>query len=368
MKRTTKTPRAEKLRAEKLPKRSAARSAASPGTPVSGEEYNSLFNEAVRRIQEARNAFAVQLNTTVLSTHWSLGRLLHERKVEGGYGSAVIIQLSADLRNRFPSMGLSPRNLWYMKKFYERYAGSPEKLQRGVAVLPWRKNLLLLERNLDDDATFFYATECLRRNWTKDLLLNAIKMDVYASEKGRSLDNNFDETLPATQAAYAAEVFRDSYDLGFLGATQPLAERELETRIVERIKRFLLELGTGFTFIGNQHRLEFNGKEYFVDLLFFHRRLRSLVAVELKIGEFRSEFVGKMNLYLSLLDRMEKSADENPSIGIILCAEKDHLDVEIALQDISKPIAVAEYQLALPKQALQDAVLQEIANPAVPTT
>lgn len=248
----------------------------SSGKPANGNEYSSLFKEAVRHIQETRNAFALQLNTTVLSTHWSLGKLLHDRKVEGGYGSAVIARLSADLRNRFPSLGLSPRNLWYMKRFYERYAGSSEKLQRGVAVLPWRKNLLLLEQNLDDDATLFYAAECFRRNWTKDLLLNAIKMDVYAAEKGRSLDNNFAETLPAPQTAYAAEVFRDTYDLGFLGV---------------------------------------------------------------------------------------KGADENPSVGIILCAEKDHLDVEIALQDISKPIAVAEYQLALPKKALQEAVLQEIATP-----
>ncbi len=155
-------------------------------------------------------------------------------------------------------------------------------------------------------------------------------------------------------------MFKNRYNLGFWGITEKIKETELEKRLVEKIKNFVLELGKGFTFIGNQHRLEYNNKEYFMDMLFFHRGLRSLVAVELKIGSFKAEYVGKMNLYLSLLDKLEKVETENNSIGIILYADKDHVDVEIALQDINKPIGVAEYQLLLPKDQLQDLLVNEI--------
>ena len=181
------------------------------------------------------------------------------------------------------------------------------KLQRSVAVLPWRHNLLLMSKVKEDN-----------------------------------------------------QVFKSTYNLGFLGITEPVRELELENRLIAKIRAFILELGKGFSFIGNQYRLEYNNKDYFVDMLFFHRGLQSLVAIELKIGSFKAEYAGKMNLYLSLLDRQEKGENENPSIGIILCADKDHLDVEIALQDINKPIGVAEYQLLLPKDKLQSLLLTEI--------
>jgi predicted nuclease of restriction endonuclease-like (RecB) superfamily len=181
------------------------------------------------------------------------------------------------------------------------------KLQRSVAVLPWRHNLLLMSKVKEDN-----------------------------------------------------QVFKSTYNLGFLGITEPVRELELENRLIAKIRAFILELGKGFSFIGNQYRLEYNNKEYFVDMLFFHRGLQSLVAIELKIGSFKAEYAGKMNLYLSLLDRQEKGEKENPSIGIILCADKDLLDVEIALQDINKPIGVAEYQLLLPKDKLQTLLLTEI--------
>jgi predicted nuclease of restriction endonuclease-like (RecB) superfamily len=185
-------------------------------------------------------------------------------------------------------------------------------------------------------------------------------MDSYGRAQNQIVSNNFSQILPALNADYANEVFKSSYNLGFLGITEPVKELELEKRLIAKIKNFILELGKGFTFIGNQHRLEYNNKEYFVDMLFFHRGLRSLVAIELKIGSFKAEYVGKMNLYLSLLDKLEKGENENPSIGIILCADRDHLDVEIALQDINKPIGVAEYQLLLPKDALQTLLVNEI--------
>ena len=205
----------------------------------------------------------------------------------------------------------------------------------------------------------FYAQETVTKAWNRDLLLNAINLNMYGAQTLTKVDNYFGRTLPAEQAQYANEVF-SSYNLGFLGVTSPILELELEERLVKAITRFLMELGNGFTFIGNQHVLEYNGKESKVDMLFFHRGLRCLVAVDLKIGAFKPEYAGKMNYYLSLLDRLERGANENRSIGIILCAEKDRVEVELALEDMGKPIGVADYQLIVPKEKLQKVLADEI--------
>lgn len=326
---------------------------------INNEEYGSILKQAVEQIRSARIAIAKQLNSATQSVYWNLGKLLFEKQLSEGYGSGVVNQLSIDLKNEFPDMGLSPRNLWDMKRFYERYHLADQKLRQAVAVLPWGHNLLLINKVQSLDAVAFYANEAVSKGWSRDLLLNAIKTDSFSQMQSQIKSNNFNETLPVLHSDYANEVFKDNYNLGFLGISEPIKELELEKRLIEKIKSFILELGKGFTFIGNQHRLEYNGKEYFVDMLFFHRGLCSLVAIELKIGSFKAEYVGKMNLYLSLLDKLEKGENENQSIGIILCADKDHLDVEIALQDINKPIGVAEYQL-LPTDKLQTLVTNEI--------
>lgn len=324
------------------------------------QEYIKIRQLAVDEIRTARIVVAKQINNTITSVHWNIGKLLSTEKLEGGYGSGVVNRLSVDLKMEFPDMGLSPRNLWNMKRFYERYHQEDTKLLQSVAVLPWGHNLLLLDKVKSSEEVIFYALECMQKAWTRDLLLNAIKMDTYSIAQKQIKSHNFEQTLPDTHAQYANEVFKSSYNLGFLGLTQPIKELELEQRLVQKIKSFILELGRGFTFIGNQYRLEYNGKEYFVDMLFFHRNLRSLVAIELKIGGFKPEYIGKMNFYLTLLDRLEKGESENPSIGIILCADKDHLDVEIALQDVNKPIGIAEYQLLLNKDELQTLLAEEI--------
>lgn len=264
------------------------------------------------------------------------------------------------MKAEFPDMGVSPRNLWDMKRFFERYSEGSPKLRQSVAVLPWGHNLIILNKVKEDNVAEFYANEVVVKGWSRDLLLNAIKMDTYSIAQKQLKSNNFDITLPEVHTEYANEVFRSSYNLGFLRTTEPIRELKLEQRLVAKIKSFVLELGKGFNFIGNQHRLEYNGKEYFVDTLFFHRGLRSLVAIELEIGRFKAEYVGEVNLYLSLLDRLERVENENQLIGIILCADKDHLDVEIALQDINKPIGIAEYQLLLPKEELQALLVNEM--------
>ncbi|MCU0323707.1 MAG: PDDEXK nuclease domain-containing protein [Spirosomaceae bacterium] len=322
--------------------------------------YAEILQQAVAEIQSARLSIAKQINMAANGVYWNLGKILSEKKIEKGHGAGVVNRLSVDLKAEFPDMGLSPRNLWNMKRFYERYAQADPKLQRYVAVLPWRHNLLLLEKTNTDDEVLFYAEKVIALGWSRDILLNYLKADAYQNEKSLPKTHNFKETLPEIVAEQANEMLKSSYNLGFLGLTQAVRETELEQRLVEKIKQFVLELGKGFTFIGNQYRLEYNQKEYFIDILLYHRGLRCLVALELKIGSFKPEYVGKMNFYLGLLDRLEKQADENPSIGILLCADKDHLDVEIALQDINKPIGVAEYQLLLPTKELEAMIVNEL--------
>lgn len=233
-------------------------------------------------------------------------------------------------------------------------------MQQAVALLPWGHNLLLMNYNLTTDHIIFYSNEVCSKGWSRDMLRHAIKAEYHLSALQVDKSNNFLQTLPHQNIEYANEVFRSTYNIGFIDATEPLKELDLEKRLVNKITSFIMELGHGFSFIGNQYTLTYNHKEYRVDLLFYNRQLQSMVAIELKIGEFKPEYVGKMNFYLSLLDKLEKLPSENPSIGIILCASKEHLEVELALQDINKPISVAEYKYLLPKEKLQNILLDEL--------
>lgn len=329
---------------------------------INESEYNEILQQAVALFHSARGTAAKTLSTISNMAYWSMGKLLNERKLEGKYGDGIVNRLSVDLKQHFPNMGTSPRNLWDMKRFYERFCRSDEKLRQAVAVLPWGHILRLMSKfDKDDDAILYYATETVAKGWNRDLLLNAIKMQMHLTHQTTAISNNFATALPASQAMYANEVFRSGYNLGFLGVTEPVAELELERRLVEKVKLFLLELGKGFTFIGDQYIIEYNGKESRIDMLFYHRGLRCLVAFELKIGKFMPEYAGKMNYYLSVLDRTERQEGENPSIGIILCAEKDNVDVELALEGVTKPIGVADYHLLIPKAELQKVVTDEIA-------
>jgi predicted nuclease of restriction endonuclease-like (RecB) superfamily len=350
---------------------------------IENTNYKTLLGDIKNAIQQAQLRAAFAVNTEMIVLYWQTGKMIAQRQQQEGWAAKVIPRLAIDLKHEFADLkGFSERNLGYMLRFALEYPEEPilqqpvaklqtnenERdiiLQQSVAILPmpvakipWGHNILLMEKVKNKNARLWYAQQTIEKGWSRDWLLNAIKMDSFSQAEIKS--HNFNETLPVIHSDYANEVFKDNYNLSFLGISEQVKETELEKRLVEKIKSFVLELGKGFTFIGNQHRLEYNNKEYFVDMLFFHRGLRSLVAIELKIGGFKAEYVGKMNLYLSLLDKLEKGENENQSIGIILCADKDHLDVEIALQDINKPIGVAEYQLLLPKDKLQDLLIEEI--------
>ena len=324
------------------------------------KDYQELLHDAIAVIESSRTHIAKQINMHVISSHWEIGKLLEERKLDSKHGDQIVKRLSVDLKDRYPNMGLSPRNLWDMKRFYLRYYQENTKLRRSVAVLPWRHNLLLLRYDLSAEHVLFYANEVLNKGWSRDMLNLALKSEYHLSIQASEKSNNFSTTMSEENAEYANEIFRSHYHLGFIDAIEPLKELELERHLVNKITSFIMELGNGFSFIGNQHILSYNNKEYHVDLLFFHRKLRSMIAIELKIGEFKPEYIGKMNFYLSLLDKLEKVPDENHSIGIVLCAGKDHLEVELALQDVNKPIGVAEFQYLLPQNKLEAMITNEI--------
>ena len=324
------------------------------------KDYQELLHDTIAVIESSRTDIAKQINMNVISSHWEIGKLLEERKLDSKHGDQIVKRLSVDLKDRYPNMGLSPRNLWDMKRFYLRYYQEDTKLRRSVAVLPWRHNLLLLRYDLSAEHVLFYANEVLNKGWSRDMLNLALKSEYHLSIQASEKSNNFSTTMSEENAEYANEIFRSHYHLGFIDAIEPLKELDLERHLVNKITSFIMELGNGFSFIGNQHTLSYNNKEYHVDLLFFHRKLRSMIAIELKIGEFKPEYIGKMNFYLSLLDKLEKAPDENPSIGIILCAGKDHLEVELALQDVNKPIGVAEFQYLLPQNKLEAMITNEI--------
>ncbi len=240
--------------------------------------------------------------------------------------------------------GFSARNLWDMRRLYEEYQKTPH-LRQFVAEIPWGQNLLILNSVKDWTARGYYLQMTGECGWSRNILLNQIKAKAYERHSLAPKQHNFAETLPEHLAEQADEAMKDVYMLDFLGISKPVLEREMERRMVNRIRDVILELGYGFTFIGNQYRVTLEEKEYFIDLLFYHRKLKCLVAIELKSGDFKPEYAGKMNFYLNILDDFVRESEENPSIGIILCAGSKRIEVEYALRSINKPVGVAEYTL-----------------------
>ncbi|MCL2510750.1 MAG: PDDEXK nuclease domain-containing protein [Bacteroidales bacterium] len=326
-------------------------------------QYGEMLRYIITEIKSTRVTIAHRINSAMMQMYWNIGKRLSVEKLEKGYGSSVVKRLSADLQQEFPATtGFSPRNLWDMKKFYEFYVLADVKLRQLVAVLPWKHNLLIMSSANSLDEAEYYVELTHENSMSRNVLLNFIKADSYKNAKILPKHNNFSLTLPENLQKYANDILKSTYNLEMLELKQPIKERELERSLVEKIKLFLLELGTGFTFVGNQYRLTHNDEEYYVDLLFFNRKIHSLVAIELKVGTFKPEYIGKMNYYLGLLDLQMKQEDENPSIGIILCADKGKVDIELALRDFNKPIGVAEYQLQFPEKEIRELIQKEISN------
>lgn len=310
---------------------------------IAGKEYIKFLNEIKSRIVASRIQAIRSVNKELINLYWDIGKRIVERQKKFGWGKRVVEQLSRDLINEYAnSKGFSRDNLWRMRMFYLEY--KEEKLAQLVPELPWGHNILIMQKVKNMKEREYYITSGIKFGWSRNVLLNQIKANAYLLSQ-RKKTHNFPRALPVHLAEQADESIKSVYSLDFLGITKPVLERELEKRLVEKIKQFILELGYGFSFIGNQYRLTLENNKYFVDLLFFNRNLKCLVAVELKIGKFEPEYAGKMDFYLNLLDEQVKLKDENPSIGIILCADKDNIVVEYALRSVKKPVGVAEYYL-----------------------
>jgi predicted nuclease of restriction endonuclease-like (RecB) superfamily len=285
-----------------------------------------------------------------VALYWDIGRMIAEKQRTANWGDGVVRRLASDLRKEFPGVGgFSVQNLWYMRQFHLAYHGH-EKLQPLVGEISWTKHLVIMAKCKDDLEREFYIRMTSKFGWSKNVLIHQIENQTY--EKTLLGQTNFDKTLTPELRAQAKLAVKDEYTFDFLELGEAHAERELERALIARIEDFLREMGGLFAFVGSQFRLEVDGKEYFIDLLLFHRRLKCLVAVELKVGEFEPEFVGKMQFYLAALDDIVREAGENASIGIILCKEKRRTIVEYALRDARKPIGVATYRLVkrLPKE------------------
>ena len=313
------------------------------------QDYPGLLTEIKERIRSAQYEALKAVNKELVGLYWDIGRMIVERQDVEGWGKAVVEQLAADLRTEFPGVGgFSSSNLWRMKAFFEAYTGL-EKLAPLVREIGWSHNLAILERCKDPLEREFYLRMTRKFGWSKNVLIHQIDNQSY--EKSLLGQTNFDQALTPELRAQAKLAVKDEYTFDFLELGEEHSERELERALIARIEDFLRAMGSMFAFMGSQYRLEVDGKEFFIDLLLFHRRLRCLVAIELKVGEFLPEFVGKMQFYLAALDRQVRQEDENPSIGIILCKEKSRTIVEYALHDARKPIGVATYEITktLPK-------------------
>jgi len=321
-------------------------------------DYAALLAEVKARVQAAQYAALRAVNTELVGLYWDIGRLIVERQQREGWGRAVVEQLSADLQHSFPKVrGFSTQNLWYMRQFFHEYRAFP-KLQPLVGEIGWAHNLVILSRCKDPLEREFYLRMTRKFGWSKNVLAHQIANQSY--EKSLLGQTNFEQTLSPELRAQAKLAVKDEYTFDFLELGEAHSEHELERALIARIEAFLRAMGGRFAFMGSQYRLEVEGEAYFIDLLLFHRQLRALVAVELKVGVFKPEFVGKMQFYLAALDSTLRQADENPSIGIILCKEKKRTVVEYALRDARKPIGVATYEIT---RTLPDDLRAQLPSP-----
>ncbi len=317
---------------------------------INSREYKEFLTSLKNRVQQAQVKAAVVVNEQLIMLYWNIGGEICSKLETQKWGSKFIENLAQDLRKAFPEMkGFSIRNLEYMRTFANEYK-DPEFVQQVVARIPWGHNCMLLDKLKTPEEREWYARASIENGWSRNILAMQIDSRLY-ERQGKAI-TNFQRILPTVQSDLAQQSLKDPYIFDFLNLRQGVKERKVEQALLEHIKEFLLELGSGFAFLGNQYHLEVAGDDYYIDLLFYHIGLRAYVAIELKTGEFKPEYAGKMNFYLSALDDILKRPEDNPSIGLILCRSHNKLKVEYSLKDTNKPLGVASYELtkALPEQ------------------
>ncbi len=311
---------------------------------LSDQTYTNFLKEIKEKIYQSQYKALKAVNTQLISLYWELGQSIVEKQKQYGWGKSVVESLAADLQKEFPgTRGYSSSNLWRMKNFYQEYYKN-KKLAPLVREIGWSHNLVILEKCKDNLEREFYIKMTKKYGWTKNILIHQVEGKSY--EQFLLNQTNFDKALEEKYKHQAKLGVKDSYSFDFLEMADDYKERDLELGLVKNIRRFLMEMGSDFSFIGNQYRIELDGTEFFIDLLLYHRRLKSLIAIELKTSEFKPEYAGKMQFYLSVLDDKLKVEGENPPIGIIICKSKNRTVVEYALSTATKPMGVANYSLS----------------------
>ena len=314
------------------------------------ENYDDFLSGLKERIRNAQLRAAIAVNQELVVLYWHIGREVLDKERSQGWGAKVVERLATDLKKAFPEMkGFSARNLRYMKTFAEAY---PDEsiLQQLAARIPWFHNCVLLEKVKDAQARNWYIQQTIEQGWSRNVLTHYVDSQLY--QRQGAATTNFLQTLPQPQSDLAQQILRDPYNFDFLSLGDAAQERDLENALVNHIRDFLLELGVGFAFVGSQYPLQVSGKDFRIDLLFYHFRLHCFVVIDLKAVEFEPEFGGKMNFYVSAVDDLLRSENDQPTIGMILCKTHDKTIVEYSLRDVNKPIGVSTYQLrdALPDQ------------------
>lgn len=313
-------------------------------TPIISPEYLDFRNEITSRIRSAQYEALKAVNKEMIALYWEIGKRITEQQAALGWGKSVVENLSQDIQKEFPGIkGFGARNMWDMARFYAEYQ-SNEILQPLVAEISWSKHTVILTKCKETQQRQFYILATKKYGWTKDVLINKIEAKTY--ENYLLGQSNFDLTLPETIKNQAMLALKDEYTFDLVGLSEEHSEYELEQAIIKNIRAFLMEFGPDFSFVGNQYRIEVDGREYFIDLLLYNRRLQAIIAIELKIGEFQPEYKGKMEFYLNVLNDTVKLPHENPAIGIIICKSKSRMIVEYALQSSTMPIGVATYSLS----------------------
>jgi predicted nuclease of restriction endonuclease-like (RecB) superfamily len=322
--------------------------------------YANLLGNIKNRIRQAQVKAVLSANAEMIMMYFDIGSIIHKRQQQVGWGAGIIPRLANDLHNELPEVkGFSERNIKFMVQFYKEYetgttigkqpVSQLKNMKHLVSQIPWGHNILLMQKIKDKSIRFWYMDQILQNGWSRDTLGLMIKSEIH--ERQGSSTTNFSFTLPDLQSDLARQSLKDPYIFDFLTLSEPFSERELETELIKYLEKFLLELGTGFSFVGRQYHLTISDKDFYIDLLFYHLKLRSFIVIELKKGDFKPEYAGKINFYCSAVDDLLKHPTDNATIGMILCQTKDRILAEYALGDINKPIGISEYELtrALPE-------------------
>ncbi len=306
-------------------------------------DYGPFLEDLKTRIQTARVKAALAANREMVLLYWDIGRRILERQKAQGWGAKVVERLAHDLRIAFPDMkGFSRANILYMRAFADAYP-DVTIVQQAAGQIPWFHNVVILEKIKDPATRLWYVRKTIEHGWSRAVLVHQIESALH--ERHGKAVTNFDRTLPAPQSDLARQTLKDPYLFDFLSLAEDAHERDLERGLVEHIRKFLIELGVGFAFVGSQYHLEVEGEDFYLDLLFYHLRLRCFVVIDLKMESFKPEYAGKMNFYLSAVDAQLRHPGDNPTIGIILCKTRKRLIAEYALRNTRTPIGVSEYKL-----------------------